>query len=357
VKVDKVLERVTATTTPVSWAKPDTAAIESRGSWGYALDARANDAFTAVNRLMKAGAAVSRTRAALGDWPPGAFVVRAGEDEVHSAARDLGVRIRALGEAPPDLVSLRAPRIGIYHGWGGNIDEGWTRWVLEQFEFPYTSIYDADVRAGGLRARFDVIVLPEASLSRMLSGLDEGTMPKEYTGGMTPKGVFNLFAFTSEGGTLVAMDGASELPLEIFGVHVRNVTAGKPESDFFIPGTILKVNVDNHHPVAWGMPEAAAAFFAQSPAFDVGREETRFEEQRGIDPGIPEGYHIVASYPKENLLMSGWLMGESVLTEKAAVVEAPVGLGRVVLLGFRVQHRGQAHQTYKLLFNSLFLPS
>jgi hypothetical protein len=153
------------------------------------------------------------------------------------------------------------------------------------------------------------------------------------------------------------MDGASELPLEIFGIHVGNVTAGESESKFFIPGTILKVEVNNEHPVAWGMPEETAAFFAESPAFDVGRKATRFEDQRGIDPGIPEGYHVVASYPKENLLMSGWLMGESVLTEKAAVVEAPVGSGRVILLGFRVQHRGQSHQTYKLLFNSLFLPS
>jgi hypothetical protein len=104
------------------------------------------------------------------------------------------------------------------------------------------------------------------------------------------------------------------------------------------------------------MPEEAAAFFPKPrvrrwPRADAARGAA------GIEPGIPEGYHVVASYPKENLLMSGWLMGERVLTEKAAVVEAPVGRGKVVLLGFRVQHRGQSHQTYKLLFNSLFLPS
>jgi hypothetical protein len=357
VKVDKILERVSATTSPADWAKP--APIRSGGpaSWGYAIDARANDAFTAVNRLMKAGVAISRARTAIGDWPPGAFVVRAGEDSIDDAVRDLGVRLQALAQEPSDLVPLRAPRIGIYHGWGGNIDEGWTRWLLEQFEFPYTSIYDADVRAGGLRSKLDVIVLPEASLSQMVMGLDEGTMPKEYTGGITPRGLLHFYEFTSEGGTLVAMDAASELPIEIFGVHVRNVTADQPESKFFIPGTILKIQVDNDHPLAWGMPEEAAAFFAHSPAFDVGRPPTRFEEQRGIDPGIPEGYHVVASYPKEKLLMSGWLMGEEVLSEKAAVVVAPVGSGRAVLLGFRVQHRGQSHQTYKLLFNSFFLPS
>jgi len=356
VKVEKVLESVTASTSPVDWAKPAPASVEGRAGWGYAIDGRSNDAFTLVNRLLKGGAAVSRSRAGLFDWPPGAFVVQTGSDRIEAAARDLGLRVRSLAEAPGDLVSLRLPRIGLYHGWGGNIDEGWTRWVLEQFEFPYTSLYDADVRAGGLRSRFDTIVLPEASLAQMLKGLDEGTTPPEYTGGMTAKGVFNLFQFTSEGGTLVAMDGASELPVETFGIHVRNVTASQSESKFFIPGTILRVRVDTKHPIAWGMPEEAAAFFAQSPAFDVGRKPTRFEEQRGIDPGIPDGYHVVATYPKENLLMSGWLMGEGVIQEKAAVVEAPVGTGRVVLLGFRVQHRGQSHQTYKLLFNSLLLP-
>ncbi len=353
VKVDKVLEKVTVSANPVDWAKPAPVAIEGRGSWGYAIDARANDAFTAVNRLMKAGSTVSRSRSTLGDWPSGAFVVQGGADRIEAASRDLGVRIQALSAAPGDLAALSTPRIALYHAWGGNIDEGWTRWVLEQFEFPYTSLYDADVRAGGLRSRFDVIVLPEASLSRMLRGLDEGTMPEEYTGGMTPHGVLHLFEFTSEGGTLVAMDGASELPIEVFGIHVENVTEGQSESKFFIPGTILKIQVKNQHPIAWGMPEEAAAFFAQSPAFEVGRKPTRFEEQRGIEPSIPEGHHIVASYPKENLLMSGWLMGEKVLSEKAAVVEAPVGKGRVVLLGFRVQHRGQSHQTYKLLFNAL----
>jgi hypothetical protein len=131
VKVDKVLQRVAASTSPVDWAKPAPASIEGRAGWGYAIDARSNDAFTAVNRLMKAGATISRSRSALGDWPPGAFVVQTGVDRIEPAARALGVRIKALSEAPSDLVSLRVPRIALYHGWGGNIDEGWTRWVLE----------------------------------------------------------------------------------------------------------------------------------------------------------------------------------------------------------------------------------
>ncbi len=357
VTVDKLEQRVSTSTTPVDWANPPEGGIDGRGSWGYALDPRANDSFTVVNRLLKAGESVSRTRSSLGDWPPGAFVVKAGSgtrDLVESSAGAVGLRVKSLDAAPRELSSLRAPRIAIYHAWGGNVDEGWTRWVLEQFEFPYTSIHDADIRDGGLKSKFDVIVLPEASLSSMMSGLAAGTMPPEYTGGMTPKGVFNLYEFTASGGTLVAMDSASSLPISAFGIPVRNVTAGQPDSRFFIPGTILKIHVNHDDPVAWGMPEDAAAFFDHSPAFEVGRRATRMEEQRGIDPGLPDGYRIVATYPKSNILMSGWLMGETVIDDKAAVVRAKVGDGQVVLLGFRVQHRGQTHQTYKFLFNSLF---
>ncbi len=123
-------------------------------------------------------------------------------------------------------------------------------------------------------------------------------MPPEYTGGMMLEGVLNLYRFTAAGGTLVAMDSASELPVTTFGIPVRDITTGEDESEYFIPGTILNLEVDNRHPLAWGMPEKAAAFFARSPAFEVGREPTRYERQRGIEPGLPEGYHVVAHYPK-----------------------------------------------------------
>ncbi|HSF17150.1 MAG TPA: M14 family metallopeptidase [Vicinamibacteria bacterium] len=353
VSVEKVEYAVEVETEPVDWAPVPEGGVDRAGSFGYALDPRANDAFTVVNRLMKSGASVGRTKQSLFDWPPGAFVVEASRERVEALAREHGLVARALDESPADIVPLRLPRIAIYQAWGGNIDEGWTRWVLDQFDFPFTTIHDSDVRAGDLGARFDVIVLPDDGLSSMLSGLDAGTMPPEYIGGMTPEGVYNLYRFTSTGGTLVAMDSASELPVTSFGLAVRDVTRGQDESKFFIPGTILNLDVDNTHPLAWGMAGKAAAFFARSPAFDVGREPTRFERQRGIEPGLPDGYHLVAKYPKDNLLKSGWLMGEGVIAEKAAVVEAPLGDGRVVLLGFRVQHRGQSHQTYKLLFNAL----
>jgi hypothetical protein len=159
---------------------------------------------------------------------------------------------------------------------------------------------------------------------------------------MTARGVQNLRTFTESGGVLVAMAGAAELPLTGFGLPIRNVTARQREADFFIPGTILRIDLDPAHPVAYGMPAQAAAFFSSSPAFAV--------EQAGLNA------RVVAHYPAQDLLMSGWLLGERVIAGAAAVMDIPLGRGHVVLLGFRSQHRGQPHGTFKLLFNSIFLP-
>jgi hypothetical protein len=243
----------------------------------------------------------------------------------------------------------------VYHGWGGNMDEGWTRWLLEQFEFPYVSVFDRDVRAGNLRAKFDVILLPDATYDQMLNGMPAGSMPDAYTGGMTTRGVANLYEFVSQGGTLVAMDRAAELPLTTFALPLRNVTATARDTDFYIPGSILKITVDPTHPVAYGMPRDAAAFFINSPAFAVGRRASQFDDAPAAEPAVPDTLHIVARYPETNVLMSGWMLGERVIARRAAVVEAAVDKGHVVLLGVRSEHRGQTHGTYKLLFNSILL--
>ena len=307
-------------------------------------------------------------------WPAGTFLVAAGAGtsaRVEEAARSLGVRV---GDAsgvgvgsdrgrsgagagsdptPTPVWRLRTPRIGLYHGWGGNMDEGWTRWILEQFEFPYASVFDRDVRAGNLRAKFDVIILPDATYDQMLNGLPPGSMPEAYTGGMTARGVSNLYDFVARGGTLVTMDRAAELPLTTFGLPIRNATAGVRETDFFVPGSILKISVDLSNPVAYGMPPAA--FFINSPAFSVGRRVNQFDDRPAADPAPVDTVHIVARYPGNDVLMSGWMLGERLIAGRAAAIEAQVDTGRVVLLGFRAEHRGQTHGTYKLLFNPILL--
>ena len=349
VKVDRVMEAVRVATEAIDVAPPPDVAIPASARAAFALDPRANDSFTIVNRLLKAGETVLRATEplALNDatWPAGAFVIKPAADtavRVGDAARAFGVAVASLDQMPHDLLEVKAPRVGVYHAWGGNMDEGWTRWLLEQFEFPYTSVFDRDVRVGNLRARYDVILLPDATYEQMLNGMAAGTMPDAYTGGMTARGVTNLYEFAASGGTLVAMDRAADLPLSAFGLHVENVTTSAREADFYIPGSILKIKVDANHPVAYGMPPDAAAFFINSPAFAA--------------VGAPNA-RIVAEYPARDLLLSGWLLGEPVIAGRAAVVEAAVDKGRVVLLGFRTQHRAQPHGTYKLLFNAILLGS
>ena len=138
-----------------------------------------------------------------------------------------------------------------------------------------------------------------------------------------------------------------------FGLQVSNTTEGQDESAFYIPGTLLRLTVDPTHPLAWGMPRDAAAFFIHGAAFALGRPRTRLEVEHGEPAPPPAGLTAAASYASRDLLMSGWLLGERVVAGRAAVVEAAIGTGRTVLIGFRPQHRGQPHGTYKFLFNAL----
>ena len=364
VAVDKLTSgTVTAQTERVTVAATPAGTVMGTAKAVYAIDPRTNEAFIAVNRLLKAGDAVYRATAPVDvagkRWPAGTFLVTTAQGthaRVEQAAKTLGLTVTALDSNPAgETVRVRAPRVGVYNAWGGNMDEGWTRWVLEQYEFPYTTLRDKDIRAGSLRAKFDVILLPDATYDQMLSGMAPGTMPEEYVGGMTPRGINHLLQFTADGGTIVAQDSAAELPLTIMGLPVRNSVASLRSNEFYIPGTLLRVNVNNTNPVAWGMPTEVAGFFTHSPVFEVGRRRGREDDTREPNPARPAGLNIVATYPGKDILMSGWLMGERYLHNKAAVIEASVEKGRVVLLGFRTQHRGQPHATFKLLFNSIYL--
>jgi hypothetical protein len=335
----------------------------SRAGFGYAIDPRSNDAFLVVNRLLDGGARIFRTTAPIAvhaaTWPAGTFIVPADgttRDRLAGAAGATAATLATL-DAPPagDARRLERPRVGLYGAWGGNMDEGWTRWLLEQFEFPFTILRDADLRAGQLAERMDVIVLPDATYRDMLNGLAPGTMPPEYVGGMTPAGVSNLYAFVTAGGTLVALDTAAELPLTAFGLPIREVGGSQRDADVYVPGSLLRFTIDASHPVGYGMPDEAAAFVAASPLFEIGRRRTRAEERLGETPPMPEGVQVVARYAQRDLLMSGWLVGESLLSGHPSVIDARLGRGRVVLVGFRAQHRAQPHGTFKILFNALYL--
>jgi hypothetical protein len=234
----------------------------------------------------------------------------------------------------------RPVRLALYRSWTASIDEGWTRWLFDTFHVLYTSLRDADVRAGDLHAKFDVIVLPSMRLREIVEGRAAGTAPPELTGGITEAGVENLRRFVEEGGTLVCWDESTDFAIKRFGLPLRNVLEGLKPSDFYCPGSVLRLEVDTSHPLARGLARLTDAYFINSAAFEV------------TDPSRAR---VVARYAarKEDVLRSGWLLGAQYLAGRAALVEVPLGRGRVVLFGFRPQHRGQTWGTFPFVFNAI----
>jgi hypothetical protein len=333
---------------------------------GYAIDGRQNDAYRAVNILLDKGVSVRRAdRATPSGLRVGDFIVSGGSSAVLAdAAKRTGVDFRPLAVAddrkPQDgsgSHEVKRQRIGMYQRYGGgNMDEGWTRWVLEQWGFPYTSLMDKDIKAGGLEAKYDVIVLPADSVAAMTGERPEGaaggrgrgfggapaTVPPEYRSGFGKEGSDALRAFVQKGGTLVTFGDAGALPIERFGLPLRNVVADRKPVEFWCPGSTLNVNVDATHPLAYGMPgQALVAFLAGSQAYEILPTERN------------EEIETVVTFADRNILESGWLLGEPVIAKKAAMVSVRHGSGRIVLIGFRPQHRAQTHGTFKLMFNAL----
>ncbi len=349
VTVDKVSADFAVDTAAVDTAPvPPSAFPATAPGYAYALDSRQNGAFTAVNKLLPQGETITRATApvqtSLGQWPSGTFLVRVrpGTDaHVKAQADALGLNVAAVDTAPAAALAVSLPRIGLYHAWGSNSDEGWTRYMLEDSQFPYQQVHDADVRAGNLHDKYDVIVLPDASYNSMLNGLRAGSEPPEYTGGMTQAGVDNLVKFVQAGGTLVTVNDATQLGIRAFNLPVTDVTAGVPTTGYYSPGSIVDNVVDPNTPLTYGLPSDLNVYSDGSPAFAV---------QDGA-----QGITTAAHYPASNLLRSGWLLGESLIANRSTVVDAKVGTGNVVLLGMSVQHRAEAHGTYKLLFNSMYL--
>ena len=318
-----------------------------RGSGdAYVLDPRVNAGSLAINRLLKAGAAVSRYTGVLEETgaSPGAFVVTGlGAAEVEKIARASHVSVSTISPASLRDASqqIRAPRIGLYRSYRPNgIDEGWTRFILEQYEFDYETVRSQDIRQGDLSEQFDVIVLPQQSARDILDGNSASDYPADYAGGIGEIGAARLRQFVHRGGTLVTLDSACELAIKYLYLPVTNVLEGVKSEEFYNPGSLLRLILDPYHPVAYGYDREAAAMFVNSPAFEV--------ESNGGSA------RVVGRYPLSNQLLAGWMLGAEHIRGRSALVDVRVGSGRVVLFGFRPQFRAQARGTYRLLFNALY---
>ncbi|MEJ2370069.1 MAG: hypothetical protein P8Y07_04370 [Gemmatimonadales bacterium] len=225
--------------------------------------------------------------------------------------------------------------------------------MLERYGFDFTTLRDADIRDGGLED-LDAILLPHQSAEDILNGHTSGTMPEEYTGGLGLKGALRLKRWVEAGGTLIAVDGASDFVIDEFGLPVRNSVKDVSAEALAVPGSLLRLDVDSDDPIGFGIPEETAASFVSSRAFETvamaGDEEGAKVEREEVD--------VAAWYGQEDLLLSGWELGaERYLAGRPAVMRVRVGEGQVVLIGFRSHFRGQPRATFKLLFNSMLAAS
>jgi hypothetical protein len=223
------------------------------------------------------------------------------------------------------------------------MDEGWTRWVLEQYEFNLTSVHNADIKAGKLRQKFDAIIIADQNLRDIIGGYDAPAIRPEYRGGIGDDGVEQLKQFVAAGGTLITMGNACDLAIEKLPIPVRNLKKGLTRDQHFAPGTILRLEVDPQHPLGYGVAPSTYGFYVNSPFFSL---VEGFSSQRAS---------VVARYPNIGLVASGWLKGEELMAGRAAVLSIEMNPGRVVLFGLRPQHRAQTHATFPMLFNALYL--
>jgi hypothetical protein len=247
--------------------------------------------------------------------------------------------IREPNYSVPGLTGNRSRRIGIYKSYAASMDEGWTRWIFDSHRIPFTSVFDRDVRAGNLNARFDAIILPDQSAGQITRGLPSA-YPDSLRGGLGEEGVKRLAEFVESGGTLLTFNDASLFAIEAFKLPVKNALDGVRNTEFYAPGSIMSVELDRRHPAAAGFTAPVPAiWFEDSPAFEI------------TDPARARA---VATYPASgNPLLSGWLLGGSRLNGKAAMVEATVGRGKVMLYGFRPQYRGQTNATLPLIWDAI----
>jgi hypothetical protein len=298
----------------------------------FAFSHDSNAALRAVNEILAKSGKVT--------WSKTDDTIDATGDIAAILTRD-GIDARSLKEVPAASWNVKQPRVGLYESWIGNADEGWTRWILEQFHFPYTRLHNAEIRAGHLRDHYDVLVLADASPRQIFEGMAEGSIPGQYAGGIGDPGAEALRDFVSAGGTLVALGNSTLFAVDQFDLAVTNVAAGLKPTEFFCSGALLRTEIrDPRHPLTTGLPEKPVVMFERNPIFDP-------------KPGFKG--KVLATYEKERTpLVSGYLVGADRIEGKAAALDAVYGKGHVVLLGFRPQWRAQSHGTYKFLFNALY---
>jgi hypothetical protein len=386
VDVDLISEEVDVDATRIDGpVRVEAGDVSGNARFGYALSHAMNASVKAVNSLLNNGEKVSWSNEAFIAgrtlFDAGTFIIESSGDRtaarVAALAAELGIDFVGLNSSPSNNLSvLNLPRVGLYKSYVAFMDEGWTRWLLEEYGFGPVSLTDEDIQSGNL-SELDAIVIPHPdgrvffrdNVGKILTGHPPGTMPDEYVGGLGLEGAFALQMFAQEGGTIVTLGDASDFAISQFGLPVRNVVAGASSQDFSIPGSLLRATVDTSDPLGYGMVDEVAVNFVNGAAFDVlgqtgcvhdllnqrhCREVARGGRPLNEMPSVSR-FDSIVNYAAdaEAVLMSGWATGAEHIATKSAMARVPHGDGEVVVFGFRPQFRGQPRGTYKLLFNAL----
>ena len=335
------------------------------GAVGYSFATNENANFILVNDLLKAGIEVEKTSEH--------FYVAASDKAVpilENAVAKNGVKITGIAQKPnSNSIPVKPSRIALWDVYGGSMPSGWTRWIFEQYHFPFTLVYAKEIDAGNLKSKYDVILFVGGAIPALRSeaatnngmGEFEGREPNEkdipemyhaQLGKITAaKSIPALKQFAEEGGTIITIGSSANLAYH-FKLPVRNALVemvnGKerplPGEKFYIPGSVMQVAVNNTLTSNWGMKPTADVYFSASPVFNLLPNATASGE---ITP--------LAWYASEKSLRSGWAFGQSYLHQTVAAFSANVGKGKLVVYGPEITFRGQTHSTYKMLFNHLYL--
>ena len=336
----------------------DVGEVRGEGAAGFAVHGNANSIYRGLSAAERFRT-VQMLATPHGEVPAGSYwLPDLSAAEARALAADHGLTLTGVSSPPsPDAVAeARAPRVAIYRSWQAPMPEGWTRWVLDQYGFEWENVWDADVREGDL-SRFDVILLPSQGAAGIAQGHAPGSMPEPYTGGLGVEGAAALRAFVEDGGWVLAFDQAVDYAIETFALPFRNRARGRSSQEFFIPGSVIRIDVDPSHPLGYGMDEAAMALFSRSQVLE--RTDGATGGATGGAAGSGGGADIgpistPVCYAASDFLVSGWTLGgEEVLAGYPAVAQVGVGAGQVVLFAFRPHFRGQPRNTFKLLFNAL----
>jgi hypothetical protein len=366
VKFDRVLDAFDGPFEPVTNAAPPAGAVrDAAGTTAYLVSHQQNDAFVAVNRLLRAGAEVL--------WPldrgaggaaggTGVMVVpatRAVRSVLDKAAADLGLVFTGVPKLPAGpVLRLRPVRVALWDRYGGSTASGWIRWLLERYEFPFEVVYPRTLDEPGLANRFDVLILPSEAVPAADGVRADGPFvpddaPDEFrvrAGAITwSRTVPRLKQFVEAGGTLILIGGAAPIA-ERLGIGVANALVetqadGRqvplPRDKHYVPGSVMRVAVDNTVPLGYGFERDVDVFFDASPVFR-------------LEPGASA--RRVAWYPNAAPMRSGWALGQRYMNGGAAVIDAPLGRGRVLVFGPEITYRAQPHGTFKFLFNAILYP-